>query len=387
MDNILEKINRAGLKFLSPLTLQQTYSVVVEEAVKLIGAHSAALYLMQDGKLIRVAFYPHDLDRIIKPRKKGFTYQAYVNKKTMVVSGAQFDDAHPGLKKRHFKSAIYIPISYHHQSIGTLSLLLRNEKRFSEKEIKSFDLFGSYVSLAIHKSQLFEEIKEALSTRDLFISMAAHELRTPLTTISGYTQLLHSKFSGSDSAEARWVEGLLWESSRLTQLVNELLEVNRIKNGQFQYVWQECSLKQIIERTVLNFRFNHPYYKITIHDHLSNGQDRVIGDCDKLIQVLTNLLDNAAKFSSSATEIIVNLRFKLPYIVLQVKDQGKGIDKADMPRIFEGFYKGRDPSKEGMGLGLFLAKNIIEEHRGSIHLHSKLNKGTTAEIHLPKAKI
>lgn len=384
MDNILEKINKVGLKFLTPLSLQQTYVIVVEEAVKLIGAESAALYLMENNRLVRAAYYPTTVNRLIQPRKKGFTYQAYKKKKTLVVYPKQFAKVYPKLKKGKFKSAIFIPISHHHQSIGTLSLLLTKDERFSDKELKAFDIFGSYASLAIHKNKLLEETEEALSIRDLFIAMAAHELRTPITTISGYSQLLHSKLSGADTPESRWVDELVWESSRLVKLVNELLAVNRIKTGQLQYILKECSLKEVIERAVSDFRFTHPDHKVVFYNQVNSSQALVIGDFEKLIQVLLNLLDNAAKFSPAKETITINLKFKPSYLVLQVKDYGKGIDKKDLPKVFEGFYKGRDPSREGMGLGLFLAKSIIEEHRGSIHIHSKVGKGTIVEVQLPK---
>jgi len=133
---------------------------------------------------------------------------------------------------------------------------------FTEKEVNILKLFSSVASLAVIKMRLLNETQKALETRDLFISMAAHEFRTPLTTISGYTQLLYTKLAGANTSESRWIEELIWETSRLTILVNELLAANRIKSGKLQYIWKECSLKEVISRAILAFRFTHRIIKL-----------------------------------------------------------------------------------------------------------------------------
>ncbi len=100
---------------------------------------------------------------------------------------------------------------------------------------------------------------------------------------------------------------------------------------------------------------------------------------------MVNLVENGLKYSPPDSEIIISLSFKSPCFILKVKDRGTGIASKDLNRVFEGFYRGENSQQEGMGLGLFLAKNIIERHRGDIKIHSKLNKGTTVEVRLPKA--
>ena len=177
------------------------------------------------------------------------------------------------------------------------------------------------------------------------------------------------------------------ESYRLTQLVNELLEIDRIKTGQFRYIWKECSLKEVINRALMDFRFTHPEYKVNFKNKLAVGHDRVIGDYNKLLQVIINLLDNAAKFSPPEKEITISLKSRYGYIILEIKDKGKGISKKELPKVYEMFYRGKNHTREGIGVGLFLAKNIIIQHHGTISIHSKENKGTIVEIKLPKHKM
>lgn len=383
---LLERMNKAGLKFLASLTPSQTYIMIVEEAIKLAEAHTAALFLVKDGQLERVATYPATLVGGIEPRKKGFTYRAYKMGKVLVSDPASLKRVHPELKGKRLGGGIFIPLSYQGKSIGTLSLMLSKESEMLKKNFRVLEIFGSYASLAIHKAELFNEIQEALSNRDLFISLAAHELRTPTTTIYGYAQLLFDKTKDEDSVESRWISALHAESYRLSLLIKDLLEINRIKMGQLQYVLKECFLREVVERAIDNFKFNYPKREIIFEDHTGKKEDTVVGDFDKLLQVILNLLDNAAKFSPEETKITINLNFKSRYFTIQVKDRGKGISKKDLSKVFQGFYKGKDALNEGMGLGLFLCKSIIEAHRGTIHLHSRVGRGTLVEIRLPQAK-
>lgn len=174
-------------------------------------------------------------------------------------------------------------------------------------------------------------------------------------------------------------------TERLIDLVNELLEVNRIKEGQFQYFFREHSLKEIIRRALADFRFSHLSCKISFHNKLNINKDSIIGDFDKLLQAILNVLDNAAKYCAPNTEIVMTLKSTSEDFVLSIKNHGKGIPKKDFPEIFNKFYKGNGP-EEGLGLGLYLVKNIISQHRGSVKIFSKENKDTTVEIRLPRIK-
>ncbi len=382
MDNILEKIYKSGLKFLDPLSTEETYSIIVEEAKKLVNAENASMFLEQEGLLERVyATDPRFME--IKIRPEGHTFTAFKHKKAYVRTIKIVGKIHPELKKIGVKSVIFIPLSYKNKSIGVLTVQAHDDQKFSNKELNILKLFGSMASLSIRKTQLYEETKKALDTRDLFISMASHELRTPLTAISGYIQLLRARLAKSDTTESRWVEQLYWECIRMTNLVKELLEINRIRSGQLNYEWKECSIKEIVERAVTNFRFSYPDREIVIKDELDSHKAKVIGDFDKILQVITNLIDNAIKFSSEDTPITLKLTYKNKYLILLVEDEGIGISSKDKKKMFDGFFRGNNHQREGMGLGLFLAKDIISRHHGNIGIHSKKG-GTTIEVKLPQ---
>lgn len=386
MENTLENIYKSVLKFLEPLTPEETYATVVNEALKLVKAEFGSILLNHKGDLRRV-YASSPLLFKIKPTKNGYLQRVFKSRKPMMASSNEIELINSDIKVIDGRSIIIVPLSYRKQSVGVLTAASYQGKIFTTQDLSVLKTFGSLASLAIRKTQLYSETRKALETRDLFISMAAHELRTPLTSISGYIQLLHSKLADSNTPEARWIRELSAENTRLTNLVKELLEINRIKSGQFHYVWKECSLREIIGRAINNFRFTHPERKIIFDDCLESKTDLVVGDFDKLLQVVINLIGNAIKFSSISSDILITLKAYASLLSLSVEDHGKGITKEDLPKIFEGFYRGKNNSIEGIGLGLYLAKDITTRHRGSIGVKSKINKGTTFEVKLPQVKV
>lgn len=384
--DILEQINRSSLHFLQQLTPEDTYATIIEEALKLVKGDEGYIALEEGGELaIKYASPPSLLN--MKMRKRGFSYTSYKERKAFVTYPEDFKDVHPELLEAGIRSTIFIPLSNKGKSVGVMNIMSRHlTKRFSDKELSVLKLFGSMASMAIRKTQLYSEVKSALESRDLFLSMAAHEFRTPITTISGYSQLLRNKIK-AESSEKRWVDEIFRETQRLSRLVNELLEVNRIKSGQLQYNWEECNISQLVKKVINGFRISHPTRQVDLKIEIEENESIIIGDEDKISQVLINLLDNAAKFSPLDKKIDVVLTEKYEGLAVQVRDYGHGIAQKDIHRVFEGFYRGVNNTKEGMGLGLYISYQIIKEHRGEVYVKSKINKGTTVEIRFPKTKL
>lgn len=386
MESSLERINQSVLKFLSPLDLKSTYKTIVEEAVDLVGGDEAII-IQRVRNGFRAVYASSTVGYQVKTRKYGFTYHAFTQKKAFVISSEEFLKVHPHLAKEQIKSSIFIPLSYKNKSFGVLIVQAKTDKSFSDRELEVLKLFGSFASMAMKKSQLYDETKKALEVRDLFITTASHELRTPLTTINGYMQLLKNKVTPENFPHYKWFEELTLEVTRLTSLVNELLAINRIRAGHFQYSWKECYLHDIINRSVTTLHFTYPDRMIHFTNNVPDGKDAVVGDRDKLMQVLINILRNAAKFSPPNTPITIELFLKAPNSIIRITDKGRGISKEDLSKVFDEFYKGQNTTEEGMGIGLYLAKRIVTEHHGQLKISSKINKGTSVEIRLPQVKV
>lgn len=387
MDNILEKIYSSGLRLLEPLVPAETYKIIVNEAIKLVGGDEGRILLKSHEQLELVYASSKLAASIRQVRKQGFAYSAFSQRKAFLIHTKDHPEVHPHMANGGVKSAIFIPLSYRKKSMGVLVVHSFKQTHFTQKELDILKLYGSFASLAIRKTQLYDETKNALETRDVFISMAAHELRTPLTAIHGYAQLLNSRLGKSDNVEGRWSNSLLWECQRLTLLVNELLEINKIKSGKIDYFLKQCSLGSIIDRAVNNFNLRFPGRELLYTDSVGAGSDIAICDFDKLLQVFNNLLENAGTYSKQETKVAITLTKKDSHFVIKVTDKGKGIPKNDLPFIFERFYRGKNHTNEGMGIGLHLVKEIIKHHHGQIRVKSKENIGTTFDVIIPEPKL
>lgn len=339
---------------------------------------------MIDGQLKRVYASTPFLYKI-KPRSKGFIFNVFKSRLPIKLSLETLVKIHPQLQILDIKEDIMVPISNKNKTIGVLTFMSIKKDFFTKQDIEALKLFGQISTLAIQNVRLYDQTRKALESRDLFISMASHEIRTPLTSINGYAQLISGKLKNHNNDETRWAKELEAEVKRLNFMFNELSEASRSKTEIFNYYYSTNSLKEIINKVINNTKFLYPKHKIVFLDNLTLN-DTIVSDLNKLIQAIGNIAGNAAKFSSSNKKITIRLSSHNKNFILEIKDKGIGINKKDLKFIFEKFQKGSNHSKEGMGLGLFLANEIIKQHHGAIQFESELGQGTTVTIKLPKVK-
>ncbi|HVZ58879.1 MAG TPA: GAF domain-containing sensor histidine kinase [Patescibacteria group bacterium] len=384
-DNVLAQINTSALKFLSPLTTEETFKIVVSEAEKIMGGEYGTIVLEERGELHRV-YADADFFATFQPKKRGLTYTTLEQNQPRILDVAQEKNLHKKILEQGIKTIIHIPLSYKEKRIGVLSIHTKNSLHVSDNDMHLYSLYGALASMAIRKTQLYAETKNALETRDLFISLASHELRTPLTSLNGYIHLLQNKLTKTNSIEKKWIDELAKESSRLTNLIKELLEINQVKQGQLHYDLREYELVDIISNAIARYRFINAERVIKFEVSEKSLHVKVIGDDAKLLQLITALLNNADKFSLIQFPIIVRLRTTTKQLIIEIEDKGYGIARQDLAHVFEGFYKGENYYTQGLGVGLLLAKYIVQFHHGTIGLISKKNKGTLARVILPRAK-
>ncbi len=375
----LEDIYQAGLKLLIPLHLRQIYKIIINEAIRISKADYGTLYLSKKGKLVLV-YTTIPIDKRVHLRKKGFNRLAFTHHRSFIVLSREMHKVHPEFPKE-IKSTIIFPLFYNKQSIGTVTLRFKDENKTKNINIKSLELFGQIVSLAIRKSISLEQTKEALHNRDLFISIASHELKTPLTVIKAYAQLVNATLKKGATPKSDWIEQLLISSNRLTKLLNELLQIEQIRKKQLLYKRSPISLTSIVKSSIENSQLNFPTHKYIFKNQVSKN-DIVYVDEDKISEAFINLLNNAAKFSPQKSIIKIDLEKNRSHLLLTIADQGQGIPKDQLRRIFDPFYKG-SKHVEGMGLGLFLVNEIIKKHKGTIQYKSEVNKGTNVLVKLP----
>ncbi|OGD87395.1 hypothetical protein A2870_01465 [Candidatus Curtissbacteria bacterium RIFCSPHIGHO2_01_FULL_41_11] len=377
----IENLYRSGLKLLTPLTIPETCEIITKEALRILNAAHGALFLWKNSELERVwgTLESQSQEKLLKFAIKAAKYdELKVEKREEIVDLKS-------RSKKVIKWAAYIPLSYKKRSLGIIAVYSFSENRTLSREKAMLRIFASFASMAIRKAQLYKELADSLKTRDLFISLASHELRTPITTLNLYSDLINKTLSKGKKPKREWARVVHWETIRLIMMVNELFQIDQIKTGKLEYHWKPVNLRILMRRVIIDFRAVSHKRKLIFKDKLMDEKAVVMGDFDKLIQAFLNILNNAAKFSLAYSTITVELSQTLPYFVLKVKDEGSGISEEDLPRIFEGFYKGKQSLKEGLGIGLYLTRSIIEMHRGKINIDSVSGKGTTVTILLPKS--
>ena len=249
--------------------------------------------------------------------------------------------------------------------------------------LRGKEKIGSLVILHdVTREKLIEKMKSE------FVSLAAHQLRTPLSTIKWIMRMILDEELGIINKEQRdFLEDGYESNERMIYLINDLLNVTRIEEGRFLYELTPTDIKEIIESTIDSFKSEAKRRKIKIEFRKPKEKIvKIILDSGKIKIALNNLIDNAVRYNVSKGRVIITLRQIGKEIEVSIKDSGMGIPKNQQSRVFTKFFRGVNVMRTdtgGSGLGLYIAKNIIEAHGGKIWFDSELNKGTTFYFKLP----
>ncbi len=227
------------------------------------------------------------------------------------------------------------------------------------------------------------EMKRLEELKKEFLSVAAHELKTPITTLKLMSQahLLKYKRIGADQLKIEELQLMDRELDRLTRLINDILDNQRIETGKLNLRFEKINLPPLINEVAEQIKVIYPEYKI-ISERMP-VKISVVADFDRIKQVLTNLLSNAVKYSPKNSKITIKAQKVGKEVKVSVKDQGLGIPKDKLKLIFDRFYQAKEKSNGGFGLGLYIAKEIIEMHGGKIWAKSKTGQGSTFFFTLP----
>lgn len=224
--------------------------------------------------------------------------------------------------------------------------------------------------------------------RSDFIANVSHELRTPIAMLQGYSEAIVDDIAQTDEEKKEMASVIYDESLRMGRLVNELLDLARMESGYFNLSIHEVELPPFLQKVIRKFQVISKEKDIAVSCESNVKDDFFTFDADRIEQVLTNLIDNAIRHTApggSVTLKVENVPDKGLYF--SVTDTGSGIPEEDLPFVFERFYKAdkaRTRGRSGTGLGLAIAKNIVEAHKGTIHVQSKFGEGTTFAFFLPR---
>jgi signal transduction histidine kinase len=234
------------------------------------------------------------------------------------------------------------------------------------------------------KDKIQKETAELVHRRDEFFSIASHELKTPITSLKAYTQLmLMDADSLADAEHALMLSKMDIQIDKLTSLITVLLDTSKVQEGKLDYNKKPFKIRGLIDEIVERTRPTSPHQQIIF---IADSNATIIGDRDRIGQVVSNLLVNATKYATNSKKIIVGLKQIGEKVVCSVQDFGNGIAEVEHNKIFERFYRvlGNNlHTYPGLGLGLYISKGIIENHSGQIWVQSELGKGSTFYFELP----
>ncbi|MFS0689109.1 two-component system histidine kinase PnpS [Sporosarcina sp. 179-K 8C2 HS] len=219
-----------------------------------------------------------------------------------------------------------------------------------------------------------------------FVANVSHELRTPITSIKGFTETLLDGAMNDPETSKEFLGIIQKESDRLHLLINDLLELSGIEREGFQLQHSKVSVSDVVDNAmkIVNglLERKNMHFKINVDSEIV-----IEADSDRLIQVMVNLLTNAINYSKENTTITINASQTADEAIIEVRDEGMGIDRTELPRLFERFYRvdrARSRNSGGTGLGLAIVKHLIEAHGGKVTVESELGVGTIFTIFLPK---
>lgn len=294
-------------------------------------------------------------------------------------------------KTPYHYSYAYLPLLIGEEVLGVCLITYKNGKRFTQTEKDFLVSIARQCAQALSRSFLYDDTREAIRVRDEFLSIASHELKTPLTPLKLQLQLLlrQIKKGGGELDESRILKTMEKSDkqlSRLNWLIDDLLDVSRISSGRLRLNFEKVDLSELIKDVLAQYgdqlEISLKFIELDVEKNVVCEVDRF-----RIEQVLVNLLTNAAKYAPGKP-IKLSLKKHESFVRIRVTDQGPGIAENDVERIFNRFERVQNNDNiGGLGLGLYICKQIVSGHEGKIYLDSSVKEGASFVVELPSGPI
>lgn len=404
----------AGAFFASNVDPVWVTQAIVERVAEALGDWAAVILKSPDSSELQVAaLYNRDMASL------GLAW-SYVYRQPLVLGegiiGQVISSGYPSLTTNLSPAAAKSESSTYHPAQMKLSSLLvlpmqtrragilgalviaanDPDRQMTDEKLPLAELLAERAALAIENAKLYTEQVEARRKledmsrlKDEFLSIASHELRTPVTSIKGYTQLAKTLITEGDLGTSKeYLEIAIDQIDRMSRLILELLDVSRIETGRLDIRREPIDWAEFVADVVSHHHATIGERRISIE--LPPIHRRVEGDRDRLEQVLENLLENAVKYSPGESEVNVTITDVDERVLTSIRDRGIGIPTDELNQVFERFHRGRQVSSSnygGLGLGLYITRQIVERHGGQIWVESVEGLGTTFTFSLPVEKV
>jgi signal transduction histidine kinase len=404
----LEALGQVSQAVNSTIDLQTVLITIVTRATELSSSDAGVIYEFDeadDAFHVRAAhrISPENLEALRKTPfhlGEGALGHAAATKTPCQVADIQLERQFAApqvwniLAELGFRSLLSIPLIRESRLIGGLSVYRRNSGEFPEQVVTILQTFAAQSVLAIQNARLFREIQNKSRELEItsqhksqFLANMSHELRTPLNAIIGFSEVLLEKMCGDlNDEQEEYLNDIFTSGKHLLDLINDVLDLSKIEAGKLEIEREAVDLQKLLQGSLVVVRERALAHgiklKLTVADHL----EMITADERKVKQVIFNLLSNAMKFTPDKGEVGIRARMIDGVVEIAVWDTGVGIAEEDQQRIFEEFQQaeqGLTDNTEGTGLGLALAKKLVNLHGGRIWVESEKGEGSTFIFTLP----
>ncbi|MDX6409881.1 MAG: two-component system, OmpR family, sensor histidine kinase KdpD [Gaiellaceae bacterium] len=395
--DLLEATNRCARALASSLEIDQAFRSFIRELRGLIEFDRVTIVLVEGGRAEVMAAAGRGTDTVFPPgsaRPVRGSVLEDVLEGNLVYRPELEPDRYPeekDLLALGLGSRLLAPLQVGPRTIGMLGLVRAERDAFSAEEIELVALLGRSVATAVQNIRAYEaerttadELRRLSALRADFVSLVSHELRSPMAAVIGAARTLQERWRElTPDQRQSFLELIGDETSRLADLIGDVLDTSRIEAGTFSFSFSDVDLAELLRDVCAAAGIGQDEVRITAE--VNGTLPKVRGDRERLRQIFQNLVDNAVKYSPAGAEVRVIAGTDDGLVRVAVRDEGPGIPLADQKVIFDKFGRATvdGGTKPGTGLGLFIARSIAEAHGGSLEVDSAPARGSVFTLELP----
>jgi signal transduction histidine kinase len=394
--DVLEAANRCARALGSSLVLEDAFEAFIREVRGLVPFDRIAVVLVEGERLEVLAAAGSGVGDVFPPGSArpmaGSIFDVVASGRT-VYRRDLTEPQHPEeeeLLALGLHSRLAAPLLVGSAAVGLISFSRRDVDAFNSEEVELVSLIGRLAGTAVQNIRAYdaerrtvEELRRLSALRADFVSLVSHELRSPMAAVIGAAQTLQQRWRELlPDQRASFLALISGETSRLADLIADVLDTSRIEAGTFTYRFDDLDLGELTQEAVASALLGQD--EVPIHSKVHGPLPVLRGDRTRLRQVLANLIENAVKWSDAGEPVDVEVYTQDGRVVVAVRDNGPGIAREEQTVIFEKFGRAKDGTgRAGTGLGLFIARSIAEAHGGTVEVRSMPGEGATFTLMLP----
>jgi PAS domain S-box-containing protein len=394
----LELLNAVGKVISERLDVEDILQKVTDATTQLTGAaFGAFFYNKLDDKgesymLFALSGAPREaFEKFGTPRNTALFHPTFMGEGIVrsddITKDSRYGQNAPhfGMPKGHLPVVSYLAVPVISKSgnvIGGLFYGHPDAGKFTREHEQLVSGVATQATVALDNAKLYEEIQKLNDKKDEFIGLASHELKTPVTSLSGYLQILNRTLPETDRNKP-FVQKALRQVYKLSELISDLLDVSKIETGHLPLSFTEFDLVHLVLEVIELTQYTTKTHRIVMCPEVESIM--VFADKQRIEQVIINLLSNAIKYSPNKMLVNVTVGIIHDKARVSVQDFGMGIDKDQQERIFSRFYRVEELAAHisGLGIGLYISKEIINRHKGELWLNSEVDKGSVFSFEIP----